>query len=62
LTMPSRLNNLDQRRHVTGFIQWRGVQRRQQCTDLLLREAIEDDFYALQAARGRLQHVEDFLL
>ena len=56
------LNNLDQRRHVGDFIQWRGLQLGQQGTDLLLRDAIEDDLHAAQAPRGRLQHVENFLL
>ena len=28
------LNNLDQRRHVGDFIQWRGLQLRQQLRDL----------------------------
>ena len=56
------LNNLDQSRHVGDFIQWRGLQLCQQGTDLLLRDAIEDDLHAAQATRGRLQHVENFLL
>src|SRR5664279_4864366 len=42
------LNHLDQRRHVGDFIQWRGLQLCQQGTDLLLRNAIEDDLHATQ--------------
>ena len=43
------LNNLDQRWHVGDLIQWRGLQLCQQCTALLLRDAIEDDLHAAQA-------------